>query len=120
MRNEASFSAEHRTEIWMTKRSSRVDFACRALRQAIIEQALPPGTKLPEDELGARFGVSRTHVRLVLEDAERNGDLVLSGRGGRRVELKPSVLRAFDNFLADAMSGHDLLYRLTLDRMAAA
>jgi hypothetical protein len=73
--------------------------------------------ELSYTELGARFGVSRTHVRLVLEDAERNGDLVLSGRGGRRVELKPSILQAFDNFLADAMSGHDLLYRLTLDRM---
>ena len=36
----------------MSKKSTRVDFACQALRQAIIEQALPPGTKLPEDELG--------------------------------------------------------------------
>ena len=41
----------------MSKKSTRVDFACKALRQAIIEQALPPGTKLPEDELGTRFGV---------------------------------------------------------------
>src|ERR1700722_4892861 len=76
--------------------------------------------ELSYTELGVRFGVSRTHVRMVLEDAERHGDLVLSGRGGHRVELKPSILRAFDGFLADAMSGHDLIYRLTLERMEGA
>jgi hypothetical protein len=76
--------------------------------------------ELSYTDLGARFGVSRTHVRTLLEDAERNGDLVLSGRGGRRVELKPSILRAFDSFLADGMAGHDLIYRLTLQRMGRA
>ncbi len=76
--------------------------------------------ELSYTELGARFGVSRTHVRTLLEDAERNGDLVLSGRGGRRVELRPSILQAFDNFMADSMSGHDVIFRLTLERMAAA
>ena len=50
----------------MSKKSTRVELACKALRQAIIEQAVPPGTKLPEDELGARFGMSRTLVREVL------------------------------------------------------
>jgi DNA-binding GntR family transcriptional regulator len=33
---------------------------------AIVEQRLPPGTKLAEDELGAMFGVSRTIVRAAL------------------------------------------------------
>ena len=46
----------------MSKKSMRADLACKALRQAIIEQALPPGTKLPEDELGARFGMVRHHL----------------------------------------------------------
>ena len=36
------------------------------LRRAIIEQALLPGDKLPEDVIGERFGVSRTIVRGVL------------------------------------------------------
>ena len=57
----------------MSKKSTRVDFACRALRQAIIEQALPPGTKLPEDELGARFGMSRTLVRTALAHLQSEG-----------------------------------------------
>jgi len=57
----------------MSKKSTRVDFACRALRQAIIEQALPPGTKLPEDELGARFAMSRTLVRTALAHLQSEG-----------------------------------------------
>jgi len=56
-----------------SKKSTRVDFACQALRQAIIEQALPPGTKLPEDEIGARFGMSRTLVREVLAQLQSEG-----------------------------------------------
>lgn len=57
----------------MSKKSTRVDFACQALRQAIIEQALPPGTKLPEDELGAQFGMSRTLVRAALAHLQSEG-----------------------------------------------
>src|SRR5882757_11047410 len=63
-----------RSELFrMSKKSSRVDFACKALRQAIIEQALPPGTKLPEDELGIRFGMSRTLVRTALAHLQSEG-----------------------------------------------
>jgi DNA-binding GntR family transcriptional regulator len=72
----AGFTGGHRCEkasFWMTKKSTRVDFACKALRQAIIEQALPPGTRLPEDELGARFGMSRTLVRAALAHLHSEG-----------------------------------------------
>ena len=62
-----------RDEIRMSKKSTRVDVACQALRQAIIEQALPPGTKLPEDELGAQFGMSRTLVRAALAHLQSEG-----------------------------------------------
>jgi DNA-binding MarR family transcriptional regulator len=69
-------------------------------------------------DIGARFGVSRTHVRMLLEDAAQHGDVSLSGRGGHLVELKPSIVHAFDRFVADAMSGHDMLYMLARERMA--
>ena len=36
---------------------------CRSISQAIIDRLLEPGTKLPEDTIGAHFGVSRTVVR---------------------------------------------------------
>jgi DNA-binding MarR family transcriptional regulator len=68
-------------------------------------------------DIGARFGVSRTHVRGLLEDAARHGDVSLSGRGERLVELKPSILQAFDRFLADAMSAHNSMYKLARERM---
>jgi len=50
----------------MTAPSPRVDLAYQTLRQAILEQALRPGDKLPEDEIGAHFGMSRTLARAVL------------------------------------------------------
>jgi DNA-binding MarR family transcriptional regulator len=76
------------------------------------------GKGLSYHDIGLRFGVSRTHVRLLLEDVAQHGDVSLSGRARRLVELQPSILRAFDHFLAEAMSGHDLLYKLTRERMA--
>ena len=67
-------------------------------------------------DIGARFGISRTHVRELLDDAAQHGDVSLSGRGERLVELKPSILQAFDRFLANSMAGHDLIYNLALAR----
>ncbi|HEY4066624.1 MAG TPA: GntR family transcriptional regulator [Burkholderiaceae bacterium] len=46
--------------------SNKADQAYTAIRQAIIEQALAPGTKLPEDSLGLHFGMSRTLIRAAL------------------------------------------------------
>jgi DNA-binding MarR family transcriptional regulator len=66
-------------------------------------------------DLGGRFGVSRTHVRNLLEAAEEL-DLVrlTKAEEGQFVELKPALLQAFDRFVADAMSGFDLCYQLAL------
>jgi DNA-binding GntR family transcriptional regulator len=38
-----------------------------ALLAAILDHRLPPGARLPEDELGAIYGVSRTIVRAALQ-----------------------------------------------------
>lgn len=70
-------------------------------------------------DIGARFGISRTHVRALLGDAAQHGDVSLSGRGERLVELRPSILQAFDRFLADAMSAHDVMYKLARQRMGS-
>jgi hypothetical protein len=55
-----------------------------------------------------------------VEDAAEHGDVSLSGRGGRLVEFKPSLRLAFDRFLADAMSGQDMLYKLARESLSAA
>jgi DNA-binding GntR family transcriptional regulator len=63
----------------VTRPSPRTDIAHEALKQAILERALQPGTKLPEDEIGAHFSMSRTLVRAVLAR--------LAGEG--LVEIRP-------------------------------
>jgi len=45
---------------------SRSDAIYGSLRRAILEQALKPGVKLPEDQIGDSFGASRTLVRAAL------------------------------------------------------
>lgn len=69
-------------------------------------------------DIGKRLGVSRTHVRRVLQEAEGGGLVRLTKEGGRFVEVAPALVQAFDRFLADAMSGHDLLYQLALRQVA--
>lgn len=51
----------------------KVGAICHALRCAIIERALEPGAKLPEDALGERFGVSRTIARQALAQLSAEG-----------------------------------------------
>lgn len=65
-------------------------------------------------DLGDRFGVSRTHVRQLLEEAEKLELVRLIKGRSRSVELLPPVLQAFDRLVADAMSGFDLCYQLAL------
>jgi hypothetical protein len=72
--------------------------------------------KVSYADLGGRFGVSRTHVRKLLEDAEELDLVRLTQGGGQFVELLPPVLQAFDRLVAEAISGLDLCYQLALRR----
>lgn len=77
--------------------SDKVGTICRALRRAIIEQALEPGAKLPEDALGERFGVSRTIARHALGQLAAEG-LVELRRNRIAVVATPSWQEARDAF----------------------
>lgn len=77
--------------------SDKVSVICRALRRAIIEQALEPGAKLPEDTLGERFGVSRTIARHALGQLAAEG-LVELRRNRIAVVATPSWQEARDAF----------------------
>ena len=57
-----SVSAKPTVSSLLPDRSSAV---YEGLRRAIIEQALLPGDRLPEDAIGEQFGVSRTLVRSI-------------------------------------------------------
>lgn len=65
-------------------------------------------------DLGRRFGVSPTHVRELLVEAEESRLVRLSKGRKLLVEMTPQLLQAFDRYLADAMSGFDLCYQLAL------
>jgi DNA-binding GntR family transcriptional regulator len=67
------------------------------LRRAIIEQALLPGTKLPEDAIGESFGVSRTLVRSALTRLAAEGLVELRRNRGATV-ASPSLAEARDVF----------------------
>jgi hypothetical protein len=71
-------------------------------------------------DMGLRFGVSRTHVKNLLEEAETLGLVRLSGKGGHELELLPAVIKAFDHLIADSLPIHDLTYRIALKQIEAA
>ncbi|WP_413712285.1 GntR family transcriptional regulator [Rhizobium sp. Rhizsp82] len=81
----------------MSSNSDRVEAATLALRRAIIEQALKAGTKLPEDEIGRHFSMSRTLVRAVLAKLQTQG-LVDTYHKRTATVAQPSLEEARDVF----------------------
>jgi DNA-binding MarR family transcriptional regulator len=94
-------------------RDAGVMILIKMIQLAKIEGGAEP-LKVSYSDLGGSFGVSRTHVRNLLEAAEKMDLVRLTKRGGSFVELLPPVLAAFDRLVADAMSGFDLCYQLAL------
>ncbi len=76
---------------------NRSELICAALRSAILERALLPGMKLPEDSLGERFGASRTIIRQALERLAAEGLVELRHNRGAAV-ASPSLEEARDLF----------------------
>src|SRR4051812_1482175 len=92
--------------------TDRVGLIYRTLRHAIIEQALEPGAKLPEDAIGERFGASRTIVRSALGLLAAEGLVELRRNRGAAVAT-PKWEEARDTF--DVRLG---LERLVMSRLA--
>lgn len=90
----------------MTKPGPRAQAVHRALKKAILDQALSPGSKLPEDSIGERLGVSRTLVREALVRLSEEGLVELRPNRGA-VVARPSL-----------EEGHNLfITRLALERL---
>lgn len=81
----------------MSRPSPRIEIAHEALKQAILERALQPGTKLPEDEIGAHFSMSRTLVRAVLARLAAEGLVEVRPKRTATVAL-PTLAEARDVF----------------------
>lgn len=85
------------------------------LRKAIIEQALKPGMRLPEDTVGEQFGVSRTIVRHALVRLEHEG-LVVTRRNRGAFVAEPSREEAQHVFEARRCLENDVI-RILCTRM---
>lgn len=81
----------------MYKSSTRSFPVYDSLRKAIIEQALKPGVKLPEDSIGETFSVSRTTVRNALVRLDAEGLVDLQPNRGASVAV-PTIEEAHDIF----------------------
>ena len=81
----------------MSTSRSRADAIYASLRRAILEQALKPGTKLPEDTIGESFGVSRTGVRNALVRLSSEGLVEMRPNRGASVAT-PTLEEAIDVF----------------------
>ncbi len=81
------------------------------LLETAFAEAGAGDSQLSLADIGDRFGITRTHVRKVLQDAEDAG---LVETSGRKFSPTPALLNGFDLFFADVASGHDLMHRLAL------
>ncbi|WP_082536935.1 MULTISPECIES: GntR family transcriptional regulator [unclassified Aureimonas] len=80
-----------------TSSKSRTETVHLAMRQAIIEQRLQPGEKLPEDAIGDAFGTSRTIAREALGRLAVEGLVELKQNRGAFV-ANPSLDEGRDTF----------------------
>lgn len=97
---------------------SRSEIAYLAIKHAIIEQALPPGTRLPEDEMGGHLNVSRTLVREALARLTTEG-LVEAGRKRTATVAAPSRTDAQHVFATRACLEHEVV-RVLITRWTPA
>ncbi|MBN8998875.1 MAG: GntR family transcriptional regulator [Rhizobiales bacterium] len=74
-------------------RSARAASVYREILAAILDHRLAPGTRLPEDELGAVYGASRTIVRSALEALAHEGVVSIEPNRGAMV-AEPTVVEA--------------------------
>ena len=123
MRRRAAEATQEPDPIAAPEPASRAALAYRALRRAIIEQALRPGSKLPEDAIGEQLGVSRTLVREALSRLSAEGLVELRHNRGATVAY-PSLEEARDVFaIRQAMErlvAEQLAPRVTPERSTMA
>jgi DNA-binding MarR family transcriptional regulator len=65
-------------------------------------------------DLANRFGISRTHVRAMLREAEAADLVELSTTQARVTALAPTLIAAFDRFFADITAGNDLIFQVVM------
>lgn len=80
------------------------------IQNAVLKAAMDagdPAAAVPYFDAADRFGVSRTHVRNLMETAQSAGLVKIVGRGGRGIEILPRFWSSYDRGLAVGMYLHD-------------
>jgi hypothetical protein len=80
------------------------------IQNAVLKAAMDaadPNAAIPYIDAADRFGVSRTHVRNLMADAEKAGLVKITGRGGHSIQILPRFWASYDRGLAVAMYLHD-------------
>jgi DNA-binding MarR family transcriptional regulator len=80
------------------------------IQNAVLKAAMEagdPAAAVPYMEVADRFGVSRTHVRNLMNSAQSAGLVRIVGRGGRSIEILPRHWTSYDRGLAVGMYLHD-------------
>lgn len=95
----------------MPPKRSRAENVYQALRDAILEQNLKPGTKLSEDLIAGEFKVSRTSVRAALQQLRGDGLVDHQANRGAFV-AEPTAEDARDVFALRRMLESEVIRRL--------
>jgi DNA-binding GntR family transcriptional regulator len=95
----------------MSTNLTRSDAIYASLRRAILEQALKPGTKLPEDSIGDTFGVSRTSARNALVRLASDGLVEIKPNRGAAVAM-PTLEEAEEVFALRRCLEREVIERL--------
>jgi hypothetical protein len=80
------------------------------IQNALLKAAMDasdPAAAIPYMEVAERLGVSRTHIRNLMDSAEAAGLVRIVGRGGRSIEILPRHWVSYDRGLAVGLYLHD-------------
>jgi DNA-binding MarR family transcriptional regulator len=80
------------------------------IQNELLKAAMAAGdlaAAVPYMDVADRFGVSRTHIRNLMNSAESAGLVRIVGRGGRSIEILPRHWVSYDRGLAVGMYLHD-------------
>jgi hypothetical protein len=87
------------------------------IQTAVLKAALDagdPNAAVPYMEAADRFGVSRTHVRNLMNAAQSAGLVRIVGRGGHSIEILPRHWASYDRGLAVGMYLHDAVHLVAM------
>jgi hypothetical protein len=91
------------------------------IQNAVLKAAMDaadPNAAVPYIDAADRFGVSRTHVRNLMTNAEAAGLVRITGHGGHSILILPRFWASYDRGLAIGMYLHDAVTLVAMRQWA--